>query len=138
MAERMLADTNVLIRFLTGEPPALAQRARALVASADAGDVDLVVLPLIVAETVYTLESYYKMNAPIIVAKLTAFLQSRGVVAEDENLVLEALKRHGSKNIHFADAYLAACAVERSMPVVSFDRDFSKFDDIRWIEPKGR
>ena len=137
MAEQLLVDTNVLLRFLTGEPPKLAQKARVLIAAADTGEVELVVLPMIVAETVYTLESFYKIDAQIVVPQLTAFLQSRGILVEEEEQVLEALKRHKEKNVHFADAYLAACAVERKMPVVSFDRDFARFKDIRWIEPKG-
>jgi len=136
MVERVLADKDVLIHFLTGEPTKLAQKARVLVAAADAGEIELVILPLIVAEAVYTLESFYKMNAAIVVAQVTAFLQSRGVVAVEEKLVIESLILHREKRIKFTDAYLAACAAESKMPVASFDRDFAKFDDIRWIEPK--
>lgn len=138
MVERLLADTNILLRFLTGEPPGLAQKAHAIVAAADTGEVELVVLPLIVAETVYTLESFYKINASVVVPQLTAFLQSRGIRVEEEERILEALQRHREKNVHFADAYLAACAAEKEIPVVSFDRDFGWFDDIRWIEPKAK
>jgi hypothetical protein len=32
-----LVDTNVLVWFFTGQPPAMAKRARAMVAQADAG-----------------------------------------------------------------------------------------------------
>jgi len=47
----------VLVRFFAGQPPDMAEKARRLVAAADAGDVLLEVLPLISAETLYTVES---------------------------------------------------------------------------------
>jgi predicted nucleic acid-binding protein len=57
-----LVDTNVLVRFFTGDPPNLAAKARRLVQEADNGEVLLVILPVIVAETIYTLESFYEME----------------------------------------------------------------------------
>jgi hypothetical protein len=55
--ERHLVDTNVLARFFTGEPHEMAIKARRLVERADNGEMVLVVLPVIVAGLVYTLES---------------------------------------------------------------------------------
>ena len=78
MAEQLLVDTNVLLRFLTGEPPKLAQKARVLIAAADTGEVELVVLPMIVAETVYTLESFYKIDAPNRGSSIDGFFTKPG------------------------------------------------------------
>jgi predicted nucleic acid-binding protein len=47
-------DTNVLVRHLTGDPPALAKRATALLRDGS----ELFLADLIVAETVYVLESF--------------------------------------------------------------------------------
>src|SRR5207245_9625137 len=47
-------DTNVLIRHLTGDPPAQARRDTAFLAAAD----ELLVPDLIVAEVVFVLESF--------------------------------------------------------------------------------
>ena len=49
MNKPCLLDTNVLVRFFTGEPPDMAERARAIVAQADAGKLRLEIPPLIVA-----------------------------------------------------------------------------------------
>jgi len=127
-----LVDTNVLVRFLTGEPPALAERARALVAQADAGKVALEVLPLIVAETVYTLESFYEMPKQEVCDKLLLFLRCRGITAREPDIVADALERYRSLPVHFADAYLAAAAADAGLPVHSFDRDFARFKDVVW------
>ena len=50
-------DTNILVRHLTGEPPDLAAKATAFLASAT----ELLLADLIVAETVDVLKSYYKV-----------------------------------------------------------------------------
>jgi len=110
--KQQLVDTNVLVRFFTGEPPTMAAKARQLVARADSGDVILVALPVIVAETFYTLESFYQISRAEVATKLLSFLQSRGIEALESDRVVDALKRCHDQNAHFADAYLAAAAAE--------------------------
>ena len=136
MATRHWVDTNILVRFFTGEPPEMAAAAKALVEAADAGDVVLEVLPVIVAETVYTLESFYEMDRQEVASKLILLLQSRGIKPHERDRVLDALARHRDQNVHFADAYLAAVGAESGLSVASFDRDLDKFKDVRRFEPK--
>jgi len=49
-------DTNILVRHLTGDPPGMAQRATRCLAL----EHDLLLVDLVVAETVYVLESFYE------------------------------------------------------------------------------
>ena len=132
MSRPCLVDTNVLVRFFTGEPPEMAGRARALVAQADTGKLQLEVLPIVVAETVYTLESFYEMPKQDVCDKLLLFLRSRGISAREGDTVTDALERYRSLPVHFADAYLAATAAAGGLPVFSFDRDFARFKDVDW------
>lgn len=132
---KKLIDTNILVRFFAGEPPEMAERARRLVQNADDGKTILVVLPIILAETFYTLESFYEIKRKIVAEKLAFFIQTRGVEAVERPRLLDALNRCQTKNVHFADAYLAACAAELDVEIASFDRDFDKFGDIRRVEP---
>ena len=132
---RQLVDTNILARFFTGEPPDMAIKARRLVERAESGEVILVVLPVIVAEVFYTLESFYCLPRKEVAATLLSFLQSRGIETLEASRVDNSLIRCRDRNVHFADAYLAASALAKGASVVSFDRDFDKFKDIRWIQP---
>jgi len=136
-AKRQLVDTNVLIRFFTGEPADMAAKARRLIQRADREELLLVVLPIIVAETVYTLESYYEMDRKEVAEKISIFLQSRGIEAIESERVLDALGRCHDRGVHFADAYLAAAAADLKEPIASFDRDFDKFKDVQRVEPKA-
>jgi predicted nucleic acid-binding protein len=136
MSRRLLVDTNVLLRFLTGEPKAQAERARNLFNSAAAGEVVLEVPPVVVAEVCYTLESFYRVDRRELVDTLAALLSRRGVKVLEEAAVFDALKRLKEFKVGFADAYLAASAGAEKIEVASFDRDFDRFKDLRRMEPR--
>ena len=125
----------MLVRFFTGEPPKQGAKVRTLVEKADAGEITLLILPVIIAETFYTLESFYELERATIAEKLIDFLHSRGIQAVELDRILNALERCIERKAHFADAYLAAAAIELQRPVSSFDRDFDKFLNVVRIEP---
>jgi len=132
---RYLVDTNVLLRFLSGEPPKQAEAARRLFEAAAAGTVILEVSPVIVAEVMYTLTSFYEVNRAEAAACLAALLRRRGVKVANAEQVFGALKRLEKFNVGFADTFLAAGGAEQGVSIASFDRDFDKFKDVSRIEP---
>lgn len=131
-ATRYLVDTNVLLRFLSGEPAQQASFAQRLFRRAADGEVVLDVSPVIVAEAFYTLVSFYEVDRKMAAEKLSLLLQQHGVRLRDERQVLLALERLQTANVGFADAFLAAGAAEEKVPVVSFDRDFDKLKVARY------
>ena len=131
-APRYLVDTNVLLRFLSGEPATQAAAARKLFARAAAGEIVLAVSPVIVAETFYTLVSFYGVDRRTAAEKLSLLLQQHGVRLDEESHVLAALERLQTANVGFADAFLAAGATEGKVVVASFDRDFDKMQVARF------
>ena len=134
---RYLVDTGVLIRFLSGEPPAQAAAAKSLFARTAAGKAVLDVSPVIVAETLHTLLSLYGVNRQLAAGKLSDLLRQRGIKLRDASQVLSALGRLQFTEVGFADAFLAACAAEETVPVASFDKDFGKFDDVTPYQPEA-
>lgn len=134
---RYLVDSNVLLRFFTGEPPLLFQAAKALIESAERGAVILDVPTLVVAETAFTLESYYKQSRREVARVFIEFFKIAGIRLPERDLVLNALGRVQATGVHFVDAYLAAVAREVSIPVASFDRHFDRFKDVERFEPRA-
>ena len=134
-AARYLVNTNVLWRFLSGQPAAPAQAARKLFARAAAGEIALDVSPVIVAETFYTLTSFYGVERKVAADKISVLLQQHGVKLRDAAQVLSALERLQTVNVGFADAFLAAGAHQDNVEVVSFDRDFDKLNVTRHEPP---
>ena len=135
MSTRYLVDTNILLRFLSGEPVRQAEAAKKLFSDAAAGEVVLDVSPVIVAETIYTLLSFYGVERKEAVEKLLMHLRQPGLKIRDAAQVFSALERLRATNVGFADAFLAAGGVEENVAVASFDRDLDKFADLKRFEP---
>ncbi len=131
-AKRYLVDTNILLRFLSGQPATQAAAARKLFSRAAAGEIVLDVSPVIVAETLYTLISFYGVERKIAADKLSVLLQQHGVKLRDAGQVLSALEGLQTVNVGCADAFLVAGAREDNVEVVSFDRDFEKLNVTRY------
>lgn len=135
MSTRYLVDTNVLLRFLSGQPAKQAAAAKKLFQDAAAGTATLDISPVIVAEVMYTLISFYKVERTEAAVKVAALLRRRGVRLRDADQVFGALERLQQTNVGFADAFLAAGGAEEDVPIASFDRDLDKFKDVTRFEP---
>jgi predicted nucleic acid-binding protein len=133
---RYIVDSNVLLRFFTGEPQQLFQAAKALIENAEKGAIVLEIPVLVVAETAFTLESFYKQARKEVARVLIEFLKTPGIRIEERERLLEALGRVHATGVHLVDAYLAAMARAASIPVASFDRDFERFKDIERFVPE--
>ena len=120
-----VVDTNVLLRYLTGEPAALAERAQNVLQGAEERRVRLIVTALTVAEVVFVLEHVYRWSRGMIAEGLLKLL---AIFHVPEVAVLERAigwYRH-VRRLHFADAYVAAVAASRAAAVISFDRELKR------------
>ena len=125
-------DTNVLIRHLTGDPPDQAAGATRLLSEAD----QLLLPDLIVAETVYVLESFYEVPRPRVAELVRAIVAFPGIGVADEPLLLRALEVYEVHRLDFADAYLVAQAEASGVNVVvSFDKRIERVPTVRRVEP---
>lgn len=128
-------DTNILIRHLTGEPPALAARATAYLE----GETELLVTDLVVAETVYVLESFYDVPREQVGEAGRALLAFDSVVCIDARVLLRALEVYETDRLDFAEAYLVACAESTGVRrIASFDRSLDRVNTVERIEPPRR
>jgi predicted nucleic acid-binding protein len=133
---KLILDTNVILRFITQDHPVHSPAAESLLRLADAREVELVLEPWVVAEVVFTLESFYELDRQSIAESVLALLSLPGVLTARGMVVRDATKRYRSTTVSFVDALLAATAVAEGLPVASFDRDFKKFPDVERYEPK--
>jgi len=122
------ADASILLRFLTGEPPEMSSRSERLLQRARGGEILLKVHPVVVAETVWVLQSYYGHSRKDIVSVLVPLLTEHGLKVEGSSVVIRALESMSKNSVDFADALLAESARSRSEGVASFDKDFRKLD----------
>ena len=131
MSKRKLIDTNLIVRHLVQDNEKQASVAGKLFDACDRGQVTIVVLPAVLAECVFVLESFYQHERTAIASALSRLISSPGVEIVDAAIHLDALDRYGRMKVHFVDCQIAATAVAEDVPVASFDQDFRKFTGIR-------
>ncbi|MBI4337998.1 MAG: PIN domain-containing protein [Chloroflexi bacterium] len=107
----------MVVRYLTGDPPALAEQAAQVIDSEEG----LQVTDVVLAETAYVLTSVYRVPRSLVVDHLIAFLQKENIspFALDKGLVLHALLLcKPSGRVSFADAMVWAAARSAGSTVV--------------------
>jgi len=131
MSKRKLVDTNLIVRYLVQDHEKHAKAAGRLFEACDRGETVVVILPAVLAECVFVLESFYQHPRSSIASALARFISSPGVEIGQLTTHLDALARFKSTKIHFVDCLIAAAAVTEDLPVATFDQDFRKFRDVR-------
>jgi predicted nucleic acid-binding protein len=125
-------DTNVLVRHLTGDPPAQAARATRYLQHAD----ELLLPDLILAEVAYVLESFYETPRARVAETLRAVLAFAAIRVVDDELLLRTVEVYEGHRLDFADAYLVASAERTGVgEVASFDRAIDRVGTVRRVEP---
>ena len=120
---RDLVDTNLLVRYLTGEPPEQSEAAARVLER----EAPISVAPLILVETAYVLRSVYGVSREDVVAALVDLVQRVNVevLGVETSLVVQALRLcRASGRVSFADALLWAQARDLDEPIWTFDKNF--------------
>ena len=119
-----LLDTSVVVRYLTDDPPNLADKAASVIDVEDG----LQVTDVVIVETAYVLTTVYQVPREIAVDHLIAFLQRENVspLGLDKGIVLQGLLLcRPSGRVSFADAMVWAAARSSGTQLVySFDERF--------------
>ena len=115
-------DTNVLVRFITGDHAPLTRRAEDLLL----GDKSLILLPEVLLELAHVLRVRYSWPRHQIELWLREVLSLPAIVC-DEELLVTALDLHDQRRIDLPDAVLAAHALLDGPPAIaSFDRGLDR------------
>jgi len=126
-------DTNILVRHLTGDPPAQATRATRFLEEAD----ELLLPDLILAEVAYVLESFYETPRAQVAETLRAVLAFPPITVVDAELAQRAVEVYDVHRLDFAEAYLVACAERSGVGIVaSFDRSIDRVGTVERVEPR--
>jgi predicted nucleic acid-binding protein len=131
-------DTNILIRFLTGDDPVKHAAATALIGQIQEGLVTVSVLEAVIAEAVFVLRSprLYHLPRSQVAGMLTPIVRMPHFQVRNRRSVLRALDLFANTRLHFGDALVVAAMEQDGASIVySFDRDFDRIPGITRIEP---
>jgi len=137
-AETVFADTNLFLRYLTNDIPAQADLVESLLHRAAKGKVNLVTTSMVIAEIVWTLESYYELDKKEIQTMILGILNTDGLEVINSDLILPAIVHYTDKNADFIDAFNAAWMVKNDVDkIYTFDqKHFNRFEEIVAELPK--
>ena len=120
---KCFADTNVFLRFLTNDISTQAEAVARLLKQAAKGKTPLQTSALVLAEIVWTLESFYRLPREEIKTKVLAILNTPGVSVENAHLLGQAILLYEEKKLDFIDAYNAYWMKEQGLThVYTFDK----------------
>ena len=134
--KKYLLDTNVLLRFLLDDHAELSRAAAGLFRQAADGKCLLILTDLAVAEAVWVLTSYYKLERQTVAESLAKMIVKAGIQCPTLEPTLDALARFKASKCDFFDCYLAAQASASDVAIASFDKDLKKFEDVSLWEPE--
>jgi len=110
-------DTNVIVRYLTGDDPAQADKARAVI-----GHEPVFVPRTVVLEVEWVLRGVYDMPTSRVISALRALAGLPGVSVEDAPMVARAMD-WAEGGMDFADALHLVAAAE-CQGLLTFDKRF--------------
>ena len=130
-------DTNVFVRYLTGDDEKKAAAFESLLVQASSGKIRLVTSEIVIAELVWVLESFYKLKPSVIAELIRAILNTEGLRIKGSDLIEKTLDIYESQNIDFIDAHIIAYMQSNHIETLySFDkRHLSKVGGICRVEP---
>jgi len=125
--KKEVVDTNVLLRFFVGDEELQQKQASSLFSQAQKGKRKLVIKSLVVAETCFVLESFYKKQRNEIADVFEVFLAQSWLVIEEREILLKLWFWYKT-GLHFVDSYLLSWAKNTTSSIISFDKKLTGLD----------
>lgn len=131
-------DTNILLRYLTKDDPAKAERCYELLQRIKRKEIRVVTSQAVLAEVVYVLSSraLYNQSRERVRALLLPIVSLPALRIPFRRAFLRALDLYASTSLDFEDA-LSVAHMERLKiaTILSYDQDFDHVEGIQRREP---
>lgn len=131
-------DTDVIVRFISGDDPAKVRAATTLLTAVEEGRQTLSCPVTVIADALYVLTSrhLYALDRGLVAAALSALVSLPHFRVAQRRIVLRALDLFGGTRLDFGDAMIVA-TMERAgvATLYSYDGDFDRFSTIQRREP---
>jgi predicted nucleic acid-binding protein len=131
-------DTDVIIRFLTGDDPGKQAAATALFEQVEQGLLSVQAPDTVIADAVYVLSSprLYHIGRSAIQEMLAALVRLPQFHVQNRLSVLRALDLYASTRLDFGDTLIIASMEQQGSHLLySYDTDFDRIEGITRREP---
>ena len=129
MKQRVMVDTNVIVRYLLKDNLPLFSKAEALFQRAQNGQVDCYLDEVVVAEITWLLVSFYELKKEEIAAKMMTLTTQSWIVNPRKDLIIEALGQYRKNSLSYIDCWLWVVAKDQKINLETFDARLKK---LKW------
>jgi predicted nucleic-acid-binding protein len=126
MSNIVLADTNLIIRYLLADDKKLFEKAKSIFDRVQRGIIKLAVESFVITEVIYVLSSFYKVPKEEIRNTLLDLFSYRGILIDKEHII-KALDIYISTNLHIVDCLLASKSLINQQESATFDKELERF-----------
>jgi predicted nucleic acid-binding protein len=131
-------DTDVIMRFLTGDDPTKQAEAASLFEAVEAGTAALAAPDTVIADAVYVLASprLYHLPRTEIRSLLVPLLRLSGLHVENKRTIIQALDLYAATTLDFGDAMIVGTMRQSgSDTIYSYDQDFDHIPGLTRANP---
>ena len=133
-------DTNILLRYLTGDDPRKADACFELLQRIDSGDEEVMTSETVISEVFYVLtrgRGGYRVDRAELAERVKPIAAARGLRLPEKGVMLRALDVYKTYPfLDFEDALsVAHMESARIEEIVSYDEGFDRVPEVRRVEP---
>ncbi|HHF09069.1 MAG TPA: type II toxin-antitoxin system VapC family toxin [Candidatus Atribacteria bacterium] len=129
-------DTNFLLRYFTNDDEEKARAVLELLKRVEKNKEKIITSPLVMFETIFTLQSYYGLSREEIRDLLLPVINLRGLKLDLKDVFEKALEAYPKMKASFADIFNYYFMLKHgTSEIYSFDEDFDKMEGIKRIAP---
>ena len=129
-------DTNIFLRYLTKDDASKYDKCREIFKKCVEGKLELVTSVIVIAELIWTLLSYYKVQKADVIEKISILVSTDNLYIPDKDIITDALVLYSRKSIDYIDAYNAVFMRHYGFEeIYSYDEDFDAVENIKRTEP---
>jgi predicted nucleic acid-binding protein len=137
--DHLFLDTNIILRFLTGDDLKKQKAAAALFAQIEKKEETVYAPESVICDAVFVLASprHYNKSREEIRDLLFPLVSLENLKISNRRVLLRALDIFAAYPIDFSDAFLkATMEADHAQVIYSYDTDFDRFSDITRKEPE--
>lgn len=131
-------DTNIFIRYITGDNPEMQAASAELFAQAARGEILLTTSETVIGEIVFVLSSArtYNLGRETVGTAIHTIVSMDWLMIQDRQKYIRAADIYSSQNIDFSDALIVATMEQEEITVLySYDKHFDRLKSVTRIEP---
>lgn len=123
--KKIFLDTNIWLRFFTGDNSEQSKACRELFTKIESGKYLPYCSNIVLLEIAYTLKTFYNLTHLQISHYLETLFKTRNLTILEKTNSYEAFKLHKRTKIKFTDC-LIATQIKPGMTLLTYDHDFLK------------